>query len=126
MATRSSRRRAPCSHSTPRRKNMPYDPRKDITPLAMTARAPFVLVVNPALPVRSVDDLVKLAREKPRQLTFAAPGAATFHRLQAELFKTVFGLDFIYVPYKGSVPALTDVAGGHAVSSRATTTGLGK
>jgi tripartite-type tricarboxylate transporter receptor subunit TctC len=95
------------------RKNMPYDPRKDITPLAMTARTPFVLVVNPALPVHSVEDLVKLARSKPGELAFAAPGAATFHRLQAELFKTLFGLDIIYVPYKGSVPAITDVAGGH-------------
>lgn len=95
------------------RKTMPYDPRKDIMPLALTARTPFVLVVNPALQVRSVDDLVKLARAKPGQLTFAAPGAATFHRLLAELFKSMFGLEFTYVPYKGSVPALNDLAGGH-------------
>jgi tripartite-type tricarboxylate transporter receptor subunit TctC len=93
------------------RKSMPYDPRKDIMPLAMTARTPFVLVVNPELPVHSVDDFVKLARQK--QLAFGAPGAATFHRLLAEVFKTMFGLDFVYVPYKGSVPALTDLAGGH-------------
>src|SRR5439155_593047 len=75
------------------------------------ARTPFVLLVNPALPVHSVDDFVKLARAKP--LSFGAPGPATFHRLQAELFKTMFGLDFVYVPYKGSAPALTDLAGGH-------------
>jgi tripartite-type tricarboxylate transporter receptor subunit TctC len=92
---------------------MPYDPRKDLTPLALTARTPFVLVVNPALPVHSVDDLVKLARAKPGQLSFGAPGPATFHRLQAELFRTTFGLEFIYVPYKGSAPALNDLAGGH-------------
>ena len=66
------------------RKHMPYDPRKDLTPLAMTVRTPFVLVVNPALPVHSVADLVKLAREKPGQLSFGAPGPATFHRLSAE------------------------------------------
>jgi tripartite-type tricarboxylate transporter receptor subunit TctC len=95
------------------RKSMPYDPRKDVTPLALTARTPFVLVVNPALPVHSVDDLVKLARAKPGQLSFGAPGPATFHRLQAELLKTIFGLEFVYVPYKGSVPALSDLAGGH-------------
>jgi tripartite-type tricarboxylate transporter receptor subunit TctC len=95
------------------RKNMPYDPRKDLTPLAMTARSPFVLVVNPALPVHSVDDLVKLARAKPGQLSFGAPGPATFHRLMTELFKSMFGLDLIYVPYKGSVPAISDLAGGH-------------
>jgi len=93
------------------RKSMPYDPRKDIMPLTMTARTPFVLAVNPALPVNSVDDLVKLARAK--RLTFAAPGAATFHRLTAELFKTMFGLEATYVPYKGSVPALQDLMGGH-------------
>ncbi len=90
---------------------MPYDPRTDITPLAMTVRTPFVLVVHPSLPVHSVDDLVKLARQKP--LTFAAPGAATIHRLMAETFKTMFKIDATYVPYKGSVPALNDLIGGH-------------
>ena len=95
------------------RKQMPYDPRKDLTPLAMTVRTPFVLVVNPALPVHSVADLVKLARANPGKLSFGAPGPATFHRLSAELFKNQFGLDFVYVPYKGTAPALNDLAGGH-------------
>jgi tripartite-type tricarboxylate transporter receptor subunit TctC len=95
------------------RKKMPYDPRKDITPLAMTVRTPFVLAVNPALPVHSVADLVKLARSRPGQLSFGAPGPATFHRLQTELFRNTFKLDFVYVPYKGSVPAVNDLAGGH-------------
>lgn len=93
------------------RKHMPYDPRTDIMPLAMTVRTPFVLVVNPSLPVHSVDDLVKLAREKP--LTFAAPGAATIHRLLAETFKTIFKINATYVPYKGTMPALNDLMGGH-------------
>jgi tripartite-type tricarboxylate transporter receptor subunit TctC len=93
------------------RKSMPYDPRTDVMPLAMTARTPFVLAVNPALPVNSVDDLVKLARRRP--VTFAAPGAATFHRLTAELFKSMFNIEATYVPYKGSVPALQDIIGGH-------------
>jgi tripartite-type tricarboxylate transporter receptor subunit TctC len=95
------------------RKSMPYDPRKDLTPLAMTARSPFVLVVNPDSPIRSVDDLVKLAREKEGQLTFGAPGPATFHRLTTELFASMFGLKFVYVPYKGTAPALNDLIGGH-------------
>jgi tripartite-type tricarboxylate transporter receptor subunit TctC len=93
------------------RKQLPYDPRKDIAPLAMTVRTPFVLVVNPALPVHSVDDLVNYARG--RQLSFGAPGAATIHRLMAETFKTIFKLDLVYVPYKGTAPALNDVMGGH-------------
>jgi tripartite-type tricarboxylate transporter receptor subunit TctC len=95
------------------RKHMPYDPRKDLTPLVMTVRTPFVLVVNPDLPVHSVADLIKLAREKKGQLSFGAPGPATFHRLAAEMLKNMFGVDFIYVPYKGTAPALNDVAGGH-------------
>ena len=93
------------------RKSLPYDPRTDITPLAMTVRTPFVLVVNPALPVHSVADLVKYARAN--NLTFGAPGAATIHRLMAETFKTIFKIDATYVPSKGSVPALNDLIGGH-------------
>ena len=95
------------------RKHMPYDPRKDLIPLALTVRTPFVLVVNPALPVHSVADLVKLARENPGKLAFGAPGPATFHRLSTELLKNQFGLDVVYVPYKGTAPALNDLAGGH-------------
>jgi tripartite-type tricarboxylate transporter receptor subunit TctC len=95
------------------RKNLAYDPRKDLTPIALLARVPFVLVVNPSLPIRSVDDLVKLAKEKPGQLSFGTPGPGTFHHLNAEMFKGIFGLDLIHVPYKGSAPALNDLVGGH-------------
>ena len=72
-----------------------------------------MLVVNPALPVHSVDDLVRLAKEKPGTLTFGTPGPGTFHHLNAELFKSRFGLDLIHVPYKGTLPALNDLIGGH-------------
>jgi tripartite-type tricarboxylate transporter receptor subunit TctC len=95
------------------RKNLAYDPRRDLTPIALLARVPFVLVVNPSLPIRSVDDLVKLAKEKPGQLSFGTPGPGTFHHLNAEMFKGIFGLDLIHVPYKGSAPALNDLVGGH-------------
>src|SRR6185312_16065822 len=70
------------------RKTLPYDPRKDITPIALLARMPYVLVVNPDLPVNSVADLVKLAKEKPGQLSFASVGPGTIHHLNAELFKS--------------------------------------
>jgi tripartite-type tricarboxylate transporter receptor subunit TctC len=93
------------------RKNLPYDPRKDLTPVALLARVPFVLVVDPALPVHSVADLVRLAKEKP--ISFGTPGPGTFHHLNAEMFKSIFGLDLVHVPYKGSAPALNDVVGGH-------------
>jgi tripartite-type tricarboxylate transporter receptor subunit TctC len=95
------------------RKSLPYDPRKDITPIALIARMPYVMVVNPELPVRSVADLVKLAKEKPGQLTFASVGPGTIHHLNAEIFKHTFGLDLVHVPYKGTAPALQDVVGGH-------------
>jgi tripartite-type tricarboxylate transporter receptor subunit TctC len=95
------------------RKNLAYDPRKDLTPIALLARVPFVLLVNPDLPVRSVADLVRLAKEKPGQLSFGTPGPGTFHHLNAELFKGIFGVDLVHVPYKGSAPALADLAGGH-------------
>jgi tripartite-type tricarboxylate transporter receptor subunit TctC len=95
------------------RKQLPYDPRTDLTPIALLARVPFVLVVNPSLPIRSVADLVKLAKEKPGQIAFGTPGPGTFHHLNAEMFKSIFGLDLVHVPYKGSAPALNDLIGGH-------------
>ena len=95
------------------RKELAYDPRKDLTPIALLARVPFVLVVNPALPVKSVDDLVKLAKEKPGQLSFASPGPGTFHHLNAEIFKSRFGIELTHVPYKGTAPALQDITAGH-------------
>ena len=95
------------------RKSLPYDPRKDITPIALIARIPYVLVVNPDLPVKSVADLVKLAKDKPGQLSFASVGPGTIHHLNAELFKSIFNIDVVHVPYKGTAPALQDVVGGH-------------
>jgi tripartite-type tricarboxylate transporter receptor subunit TctC len=95
------------------RKNLPYDPRTELTPIALLARVPFVLVVNPALPIHSLADLVTLARAKPGQLAFGTPGPGTFHHLNAEMFKGIFGLDLVHVPYKGSAPALNDLVGGH-------------
>jgi tripartite-type tricarboxylate transporter receptor subunit TctC len=95
------------------RKALAYDPRKDLTPIALLARVPFVLVVNPALPVHSVDDLVKLAKAQPGKLSFATPGPGTFHHLNAEIFKSRFGLELLHVPYKGTAPALQDIVAGH-------------
>jgi tripartite-type tricarboxylate transporter receptor subunit TctC len=60
-----------------------------------------------------VADLVKLAKEKPGQISFGTPGPGTFHHLNAEMFKSIFGLDLVHVPYKGSAPALNDLVGGH-------------
>ena len=95
------------------RKSLPYDPRVDLAPVALVARVPYVLVVNQDLPVHSVAELVKYIKDNPGKVSFGTPGAGTFHHLNAELFKSMFGLDMIHVPYKGTVPALTDVMAGH-------------
>ena len=95
------------------RQNLPYDPRKELTPIALLARVPFVLIVNPELPIKSVDDLVKYAKANPGKVSYGTPGPGTFHHLNAEMFKSLFGLNLVHVPYKGSVPALTDLVAGH-------------
>ena len=94
-------------------KKLPYDPVTDFVPLALVANVPFVLVVNPSLPIKSVRDLIKLAKEKPGSLSYGTSGPGSPHHLYAELFKSMTGVEMIHVPYKGSVPAITDVVAGH-------------
>jgi tripartite-type tricarboxylate transporter receptor subunit TctC len=91
-------------------KNLSYQPDKDIVPVALSAGVPFLLVVNPTLPVQSVADLVKLAKQKP--LTYGSGGVGSFHHLNAELFSSMTGIKMTHVPYKGSVPAMTDLVAG--------------
>lgn len=93
-------------------KKLPYDPAKDFVPLALVAKVPFVLVVNPALPVHTTAELVKYAKEHSNKLSFGTSGPGSPHHLYMELFKTMTGTDMVHVPYKGSVPALTDVMAG--------------
>jgi tripartite-type tricarboxylate transporter receptor subunit TctC len=95
------------------RKSLPYDPTVDLAPVALVARVPYVLVVNQDLPVHSVPELVKYIKDNPGKVSFGTPGTGTFHHLNAELFKSMFGLNMIHVPYKGTIPALTDVMAGH-------------
>jgi tripartite-type tricarboxylate transporter receptor subunit TctC len=94
-------------------KKLPYDPTKDFAPLLLSAKIPFFLVVNPSLPVRSVSELVKYAKDNPGKLSFASGGAGSPHHLYAELFSSLTGIEMTHVPYKGSAPALTDVVAGH-------------
>ena len=94
-------------------KELPYDPQKDFTPIALIAKIPFVLVVNPSLPVQSVADLVKYAGEHPDTLTYGSGGAGSPHQLYAELFKSMTGIEMTHVPYKGNSPAIADVIAGH-------------
>ncbi|HEY6995546.1 MAG TPA: tripartite tricarboxylate transporter substrate binding protein [Xanthobacteraceae bacterium] len=92
-------------------KKLPYEPRKDLILAALICNVQFVLVVNPELPVHSVADLVKLAKERP--LSYGSGGAGAFHHLMGELFKTTMNIPMTHVPYKGTLPALNDVIAGH-------------
>ena len=94
-------------------KALPYDPATDLVPLAMVAQTPFILIVNPSLPVQSLKDLIDLAKQKSGQLSYASAGVGSPHHLFAELFKSMTGIEMTHVPYKGSLPALNDVVGGH-------------
>jgi tripartite-type tricarboxylate transporter receptor subunit TctC len=92
-------------------RQLPYDPLADFVPIALIARVPEVLVVDPTLPVRSLADLAALGRTRP--LTFASAGPGTAQHLEGEMLKQALGLDMTHVPYKGALPALNDVMGGH-------------
>ena len=93
-------------------KNLNYDPMRDVPPVAMIASAPNLLVVNAALPVKSLDDLVKLARENPGQLTYSSAGIGTSGHLAAEMLKQAAGVDMRHVPYKSGPEAVTGVISG--------------
>jgi tripartite-type tricarboxylate transporter receptor subunit TctC len=92
-------------------KSLPYDPVKDIVPIALIARVPFVLIVNPSLPVRSVPELVKYAKDK--SIHYGSGGVGSPHHLYAEVFKGMTGIEMAHVPYKGSADAIKDVVAGH-------------
>jgi len=90
-----------------------YDPIKSFAPVSIMATGPNVLAVNPTLPVKSVKELVALAKEKPGSIDYASAGVGSFQHLGAELFKLVAGVDLQHVPYKGGGPAMQDVIAGH-------------
>jgi tripartite-type tricarboxylate transporter receptor subunit TctC len=89
-------------------KKLPYDPVKDFIPLTLGGKIPFILVVNPSLPVHSVAELVAYAKANPGKLSFASGGPGSPHHLYGELRKSMTGIEMTHVPYKGSAPALTD------------------
>ena len=94
-------------------KKLPYDPTKDFEPLLLSAKIPFFLVVNPALPVHSIAELVTLARRTPGGLSYASNGHGGAGHLYAELLKSMTGIAMTHVPYKGLAPAFNDVGAGH-------------
>ncbi len=94
-------------------KTLPFDTKKDFVPITLVASAPLLLVINPQLQVKSLSDLIQLAKDKPGILNYATSGIGTTSHLAAELFKYTAGLDIINVPYKGGGPAVTDLIAGN-------------
>jgi len=93
-----------------------YDPIKDFEPIGLIAKIPNILVVDPKLPVKSVADYVRFAREQPDGITFASSGSGSSIHLSGEMFKMKAGLKMLHVPYRGSAPAITDLLGGQVQS----------
>jgi tripartite-type tricarboxylate transporter receptor subunit TctC len=89
-----------------------YDPVKDFVGISFVARLPQVLVVNPSLPVKSVKELIALAKARPRELSYGSNGAGSTLHLAAELFARDAGVKLLHVPYKGGAPALQELVGG--------------
>jgi tripartite-type tricarboxylate transporter receptor subunit TctC len=91
---------------------LPYDPIRDFAPITLLVISPQLLFSHVGLPARTVDDLVALARARPGQLNCASPGFGTSNHLGCEMLKTMTGVNFVHVPYKGTAPAISDVVGG--------------
>jgi tripartite-type tricarboxylate transporter receptor subunit TctC len=92
-------------------KQLPYDPQKDFTPIALFASVPNILVVNPQVPVRSVPELVAYAKKYPGRVNMGSAGNGTTNHLSGELFKAMTHAPIVHVPYKGSGPAMADLLG---------------
>ena len=92
---------------------LPYDAQKDFAPVSLSAIGPNLLVVHPSVPVRTVKELIALAKARPGQLQYASPGAGTVQHLAGELFKLQAKVDMLHVPYKGSGQSIVDLIGGH-------------
>jgi tripartite-type tricarboxylate transporter receptor subunit TctC len=93
-------------------KNLPYDPIKDLAPVALVAASPNILVVPNDSPIHSVADLIAQAKKQPGGISYASAGNGTSNHLTVELLKTMAGVDLVHVPYRGDAPGLTDVLAG--------------
>ena len=89
-----------------------FDPVNDITPIIQLSQGPFLVVVHPALPVKTIKDLITIGKQKPGGLIYASSGAGSIIHLATELFSDMAGVKMIHVPYKGTGPALTDTIAG--------------
>jgi tripartite-type tricarboxylate transporter receptor subunit TctC len=102
--------------------HLPYDPIAGVTPLSLVARTPLIVVTNPAFPARTLQDLLRLAREQPGRIDYATPGQGSVQQIAMELLTRMGGVQLNHVAYRGGAPAMTDVIGGVVPVSILTTT----
>ena len=98
-------------------KQRPFEPLTDFVPVSLYVKSPFVLIVAPSLPVRSVADFIAYAKERPGQLSYSSSGIGGAPHLTAEFLKQRFGFDMAHVPYRNSPQSIADVAAGHVIAS---------
>jgi tripartite-type tricarboxylate transporter receptor subunit TctC len=98
-------------------KKLNYNHEKDFVPISLYVKSPFILVVDPKLPVKSVPDLIKYAKESKTPLTYSSSGAGTALHLSSEYMKQRYGLDITHVPYKSSPQSVADIVAGHVTMS---------
>jgi tripartite-type tricarboxylate transporter receptor subunit TctC len=101
-------------------KQLSYDPVKDFAPVSMVADLPLLLLVHPSVPVKSVVELIALAKSQPGKLNFSTSGPGGSMHVAAELFKSMAGVDMVHIPYKGGAPAVADLISGQVPLSFAT------
>ncbi len=94
------------------RRDLPYQPQRDFTPVMLMMQSPMVLVVHPSLPARTLKDLVALAKSKPGRINYASAGVGNLQHLSMEYLQSIAGMRMNHVPYKGAAPALVDVIAG--------------
>jgi len=104
---------------------LPYDAVNDFAPITLVAAVPYVLVVDPSLPVKSVQDLIALAKSQPGKMNYASAGNGSTHQFCGELLKSMSGIDVLHVPYKGSPPAIAGLLGGEVSLMFANLTDIG-
>lgn len=93
-------------------KKLPYDPVRDLAPIAQLASAPLVMAVHPSLAAQNIEELIALAKAKPGALSYSSSGTGSVHQFAGELFKLRTGTDIVHIPYKGSGPAVADAVSG--------------
>ena len=104
---------------------LPYDAISDFAPIAFVASVPYVLVIDPSLPAKSVPELGALAKSRPGKMNYASAGNGSTHQFCGELLKSMSGIDVQHVPYKGSPPAIAGLLGGEVSMMYANLTDIG-